>query len=147
MADEQYIDLQLSRRNFDEQVSDRDYVDLLRANNGDLQTVSGRHNLAQAVINRLLTRKGELRRLGHPQYGSRLYQLVGELNNARVRGLAEIYIRESLAQESRIAEITAIEFAPVSRSQGRNVMQAAISVLPVGEQSPFTISIPINTEG
>ncbi len=147
MADETYIDLRLSRRNFDEQVSDRDYVDLLRANNGDLKTVDGRENLAQAIINRLLTRKGELRRLGHPQYGSRLYQLVGELNNARVRGMAEIYIRESLAHEKRIVEITRIEFAPISRSQGRNVMQASISVLPTGSQSPITIAIPINTEG
>ena len=147
MADQYHIDLHLSRRNFDEQVSDRDYVDLLWSNNGDLKTVDGRQNLAQAMINRLLTRKGELRKLGHPQYGSRLYQLVGELNNARVRGLAEIYIRESLGQESRIVEITQIEFAPVSRSQGRNVMQASISILPVGSSDPITITIPINTEG
>ena len=81
--------------------SDRDPVDLLSAAGGDVQTVTGRENLAQAIVNRLLTRRGELTGLGHPDYGSRLHLLVGELNNARTRGLAELYIRDSLAQEPR----------------------------------------------
>ena len=102
-------DLKLTRRDFDQQVSDRDTVDLITSASGDLQTVSARANLGQAIINRLFTRKGELTKLGHPGYGSRLYQLIGELNNTRVKGLAELYIRESLAAEERIEAITRID--------------------------------------
>ena len=101
-------DIQLTRRTFNQQVSDRDKVDLALARDGDLATVEGYANLAQAIINRLLTRKGELKKLGHPNYGSRLHTLVGELNNFRIQGRAEIYIRECPAQEKRIQEVTSI---------------------------------------
>ncbi|MGV2388060.1 MAG UNVERIFIED_CONTAM: hypothetical protein LVR29_06225 [Microcystis novacekii LVE1205-3] len=38
---------------------------------GDLGAIEGQTNLRQAILNRLLTRKGELAKLGHPDYGSR----------------------------------------------------------------------------
>lgn len=139
-----FKDLQLNWRRFNRMASDRDYVDLSVAPGGDLQTVSGRANLAQAIINRLLTRKGELSRLGHPNYGSRLYQLTGELNNNRIRGLAEIYIRESLAQERRIEEVSWIEFQPPSRGIDRNLLLIRIGVKPVGNTEAFAIELPLN---
>lgn len=148
MADDFFFqDLQLTRRAFNRQVSDRDKVDLNPSARGDLGTVSGRQNLAQAIINRLLTRRGELAHLGHPNYGSRLYQLIGEPNNTRIRGLAEIYIRECLAQEQRVAEITYITFKPPSRGIERSVLEITIGVKPAGEAEEFTITIPINLEG
>ena len=136
-------DLKLTRRDFDHQTSDREGVDLVRSPSGDLTTVEGRPLLAQAIINRLLTRKGELAALGHPTYGCRLYELVGELNNARTRGRAELYIRESLAQEPRIAEITEVAFALPDRQLGRNTLTAAISLVPVGDHNPLTVEVPI----
>ena len=57
----------------------------LQTERGDLKLVRGRANLAQAVLNRLFTRQGALARLGHPDYGSRLYLLPGEPNNRRTR--------------------------------------------------------------
>ena len=141
------IDLQLTRRAFGQRVSDRDKVDLVTASDGDLKTVRGRANLAQAILNRLFTRRGELTQLGHPAYGSRLHQLVGELNNARVQGLAELYIRESLAQEPRIAEITDIVFAPPSRGEGRSMLQITVTVRPVGQDALLNVTIPINLGG
>ena len=77
MTIEQYKDLQLTRRGFEVLTSNRDYVSLLSEKGGDLDTVSGRTNMAQAIVNRLLTRRGELSKLGHPDYGSRLHELVG----------------------------------------------------------------------
>src|SRR5947209_14155752 len=53
----------------------------------DLQVVSGTDNLAQAVLMRLLTPRGELAALGHPEYGSRLHELVGRQNTATTRNL------------------------------------------------------------
>jgi len=140
-------DIQLTRRLFDQLTSDREVVDLIASASGDVQTVSGRENLAQAIVNRLFTRKGELARLGHPNYGSRLYELIGEPNNARVRGLAELYIRESLAQEPRLEAITSITFAAPSRGFTRNLLEITISVKPVGEATQLTFVIPLNLEG
>jgi phage gp46-like protein len=112
---------------------------------GDLGTVDGRKNLSQAIVNRFYTRRGELTKLGHPEYGSRLYLLMGEPNNIRTRQLAELYIRECLAQESRIAEIKEISFEPPSRNLEKiNVLLATIILKPVGESSDFNIQLAIN---
>lgn len=112
---------------------------------GDLGTIDGRSNLAQAILNRFYTRQGELTALGHPDYGSRLHLLIGEINNVRTRQLAELYIRECLSQESRIAEILQITFEPPSRDLGkRNVLTATISLRPVGESLPLTVQIAVN---
>lgn len=144
MSNEQfYQDLHLSRRSFDREVSDRHYVDLQASARRDLQTVTGRENLAQAIINRLLTRKGELARLGHPNYGSRLHLLVGELNNIRIRGKAEIYIRESLAQESRIKEVVQVRFAEPERGMDRNVLRTEIVILPKTSDQEIVVEVPI----
>ncbi len=140
-------DLNLTRRSFDQQVSDRESVDLIPSDRGDLQTISSRANLAKAIINRLFTDKGELSKLGHSNYGSRLHQLIGEMNNTRIRGLAEIYIRECLAMESRIEEITQISFEQPSQGIDRSMLKVTISVKPVGQENEITLTIPIYLEG
>lgn len=143
-------DLFLTRRSLGDQSSDRFAVDL-QAGGGDLRLVSGRANLAQAILNRLLTRRGEIADLGHPDYGSRLYQLIGEPNTRRTHALADLYIRESLAGEERIAEIVAIQVTPPAlRVDLRNVLQIQISVLPIAElagQELLTLSLTMNLEG
>jgi phage baseplate assembly protein W len=143
MPDDFGKDLRLTRRAFDQMTSDREPVDLLAAAGGDLRTVAGRENLAQAIVNRLLTRRGELAGLGHPGYGSRLHLLVGELNNARTRGLAEIYIRESLAQEPRIQAVVRVAFAPPARGLGRETFSVSITVQPVGGGDDLTLILPL----
>jgi phage baseplate assembly protein W len=136
-------DLFLTGRALDAQTSDRQGVDLA-SERGDIRLVSGRANLAQAVINRLLTRQGELAGLGHPDYGSRLYMLVGEVNNRRTQALAELYIREALASEPRIREVTAVSFAPASlRPDTRSLLEITIAALPLDEAEPLTITIAL----
>jgi phage gp46-like protein len=148
MASDLFLkDLKLTRRSFDQQVSDRDHVDLISFAGGDLQTVSSRSNLMQAIINRLFTRKGELAKLGHPEYGSRLHRLVGELNNIRIKGLAELYIRQSLSGEPRVAEIIEISFSQPSRGDDRTMLKTQISLKPAGSDEPLTLVIPISLEG
>jgi phage baseplate assembly protein W len=71
----------------------------------DIGTVTGRDNLGQAIMMRLLTPTGELAPLGHPEYGSRLHELVGRENTETNRNLARLYILQSLQMEPRIAEI------------------------------------------
>jgi len=146
-GDPLFKDIKLTRRAFEQMTSDREPVDLISSAGSDLGTVAGRANLAQAIINRLLTRRGELARLGHPNYGSRLHLLVGELNNARTRGLAGIYIRECLAQEPRIQEVTEVTFAPLSRGIERDTLQVTVRVRPVGDDEDLTLFIPLQVGG
>jgi len=136
-------DLFLTRRAFDQMSSDRLGVDLA-IERGDLKVVSERANLAQAVVNRLLTRRGELTDLGHPDYGSRLYQLIGEPNSRRTYAVAELYIREALAGEPRIQEIVAITFAPPSpRPDKRSLLEVSIVIQPVEPAEPLAITTQI----
>lgn len=140
---EQFKDIKLSNRSFGTMTSDREFVNLVSDTGGDLDTTTGRENLAQAIINRLLTRRGELAQLGHPEYGSRLHELVGELNNLRLRALAELYIRDCLAQESRIEKVRYVTFEPPARGIDRNVLKATIGVKAVGEEQDLGILLPI----
>lgn len=124
-------DLFLTRRSLSSLTSNRLAVDLQSAA-GDLRLTHGRANLAQAILNRLFTRQGEMEGLGHPEYGSRLYQLIGEPNTRRTHALADLYIRECLAEEERIAEIIDITITPPSlRSDLRNVLEMRITVRPI----------------
>jgi len=138
------LDLRLSGRYPGQLISDRELVDF-SIEKGDLATSQGLGNLAQAIVNRLCTRKGELAALGHPDYGSRLYQLVGELNNTRTRALAELYIRECLVAEPRVEEIIKILFdSPSWDYYNRNTLNVTLIVKPVAEETPLTLSLSLN---
>lgn len=144
MSDQAYTDLALTRRSFEQLTSDREQTDIVVQGGGDLQTVGGRESLAQAIINRLLTRKGELAKLGHPAYGSRLHLLAGEPNNVRTQARADFYLRECLAQESRIEEVRFIEFAVPNRLDTRSTLQVSIGIRPKESTQLLLLDIPLN---
>jgi phage baseplate assembly protein W len=96
----------------------------------DFVTVGGRDNLGQALVTRLLTPKGELAPLGHPAYGSRLHEVIGQLNTPTTRNLAKLFIIESLKAERRIESIESVEVTP--HPVERSLILIAISVKPVG---------------
>lgn len=76
-----------------------------------LATLTGRENLAQALILRLLTPRGSLASLGHGSYGSRLSELIGAPKNASTRALCRSYVLEVVAQEPRVEDTAvALEF-------------------------------------
>jgi phage baseplate assembly protein W len=138
------IDILLTQRQSGQYLSDRELVDLKA--NRDLATTKGINNLAQAIINRLSTRQGELTALGHPNYGSRLHQLVGQGNNTRSRAFAELYIRECLAQEPRIAEVLEIVFPPTNRILENNTLKIIINIKPAGIETPSPLNIALNLD-
>ena len=110
----------------------------------DLVRVSGRANLAQAVSIRLLTPVGELAPLGHPEYGSRLPNLIGERRTETTRNLAKLYVIEALKQERRIAEV--VEVAVVDHPGERHRIDIAIRVRPIEDGAvldlgPFTLDL------
>jgi phage baseplate assembly protein W len=119
-------------------------VDIHVAKSGDIGTVSGRKNLGQAILHRLLTRKGELIEIGHPDYGSRLHELIGEPNNERTRELVSMYIKECLIQEPRVKEIVELKITPLR--DNRSAVTVDITVLPIKSKVPMNLVFPFYLE-
>ncbi len=110
----------------------------------DLGSVSGIPNLAQAVIMRLLTPRGELSELAHPDYGSRLHELIGQQNTENTRNLIKLYILESLQLEPRIAQVVDVSVTPDPVINDR--VNVLLKVQPIGETQtvvigPFTLEL------
>lgn len=74
----------------------------------DLESVTGVGNLQQALLLRFLTPLGELEVLGHPDYGSRLHELIGELNSQTNRDRAKLYALQALLAEPRVKEVKSL---------------------------------------
>ena len=93
----------------------------------ELRTVSGRENLGQALILRLLTPRGALTELGHAEYGSRLGELIGRRKIASTRGLAKAYVLEAVKQELRVEDkVVGFRFLPAS--EGPSDLRFELSV-------------------
>ncbi len=119
-------------------------VDLTISPTGDLETVSEEMNVGQAVISRIRTRKGELLDLGHRQFGSRLYELVGEPNNEATRELVRNIAKETLSADPRIREIRRIDVKP-SRSDPHRV-DLEITVVAIRSETPINVVYPFYLE-
>jgi phage baseplate assembly protein W len=106
-----------------------------------LAAVSGRENLAQAVTLRLLTGKGSLEALGHPQYGCRLTELIGRENNETNRQLARLYTLEALAQEPRVKEVTGLAVEPVPGQP--DTLRISFSILPLDDDDALSLALDV----
>jgi phage baseplate assembly protein W len=107
----------------------------------DLNTYSGAENLVQALVLRLLTPRGELAVLGHPDYGSRLAELIGDLNTETTRNLVKLYTLEALAADPRVEKVLSVTVAQSRRDRAQvdiNVtLQAIRSDTPLNFVFPF----------
>lgn len=111
----------------------------------DLRTVEGVENLQQALLLRFLTPVGELASLGHPRYGSRLHELIGELNNDTTRGRIKMYVLQALAEEPRVSEVVSVTVTPSPRDPVR--VDVRVRLLPIGEASPLNLVFPVSLAG
>ena len=108
----------------------------------DLATVEGRENLAQALVLRLLTPRGTLGPLGHPDYGSRLGELVGEAKTEVQRARCRAFVLECVAQEPRVEDAaTELVFDPLQESIDSFVF--LLGVRPVGGGDPVTLGLEL----
>jgi phage baseplate assembly protein W len=107
----------------------------------DYDTIDGRDNLGQAILMRLLTPMGELTELGHPEYGSRLNDLLGQPNSETRRSLAKLFVLEALANEPRVEKV--LEVTVTGRTQRtdeqRHLVDILIRVQPAGATDSVTI--------
>lgn len=114
-----------------------------RASTGPV-LVSGRHNLGQALILRLLTPRGELAGLGHAAYGSRLHELIGTNKTEAGRALCKAFVLEAIAQEPRV-EATVVGFAFDIAGEGPSELRFVVTVQPVDSSEPITIALGVDT--
>jgi phage baseplate assembly protein W len=103
----------------------------------DLTLISGRENLGQAILMRILTPMGELAALAHPDYGCRLWDLIGRPNTATTRNLMKLHILEALALEPRVAKVLKVSVDDVPGTRGTVAIE--IAVLPVAASNPIVI--------
>ena len=111
----------------------------------DLQTIRDTDNLKQALLLRFLTPVGELTQLGHPDYGSRLSELIGELNNDANRNLAKMFVLQALALEPRVQQV--LNVTVTQNSARRNQMDIAVSLKAITSQAPLNLVFPFFLQG
>jgi hypothetical protein len=104
----------------------------------DLQTLQDAQNLQQALLLRFITRQGDLAPLGHPDYGSRLYTLIGELNNQVNRNLAKLFVLEALAAEPRIANVQSVDVTAGARDR----IDIRVALVAIGSDTPLDLVFP-----
>ncbi len=112
----------------------------------DLDAAAGVDNLEQAIANRLKTRRGELAPLGHPDYGSRHHELIGEPNIERTRNLIKLYVLRALRREPRIAKVLSLDVRAEHRPP-RDTVRIEIEVQPLEFPSPLNLVVPFSFGG
>lgn len=111
---------------------------------GDLGVAEGRDNLVQALLIRLNTPREELAGLGHPDYGSRLFELIGRPNTVSTRNLVRLFTIDALRREPRVGEITSLVVASPGRPPDR--VDVSVSLRPIEEQAPLNLVFSVNLE-
>jgi phage baseplate assembly protein W len=111
----------------------------------DVETVGEVQSLQQALLLRFMTHLGEMAILGHPDYGSRLFELIGELNNDTNRAIAKLYTLEALQAEPRVAEVLSVDVTQNLSSPARVDIQ--VSVMAIESNIPVNLVFPFFFEG
>jgi phage baseplate assembly protein W len=144
------VDLQLLR-NLDRRKSSRDAGNDLATTRRpgiagvDLDKLTGADNLVQALFLRFLTPMGELTVLGHPNYGSRLGDLIGELNNETSRNRAKLFVLEAIAAEPRVKEVRSV--IVTQDKSDRTRMNINVSLTTIDSDTPLNLVFPFYLEG
>jgi phage baseplate assembly protein W len=108
----------------------------------DLHVVTGRENLAQALVLRLLTPVGSLAGLGHAAYGSRLAELIGRRKDAAARNLARVFVLEAVAAEPRVrSTAVSLDFHPDQETPDSLVF--TLVVAPVDGSDPVAVTATV----
>lgn len=111
----------------------------------DLDVVDGVDQAVQFLVNRLMTRKGELAPLGHPGYGSRHHELIGQPNTERTRNLLKVHVLEALRQEPRVATVLRCTIDPGPRP--RDVVRVLLTVRLIDQPTPLNLVVPVELGG
>lgn len=111
----------------------------------DLATLEQVENLQQALLLRFLTQPGELAQLGHPDYGCRLYELIGEPNTETNRNRAKLYTLLALQAEPRVKEVLSVTVT-TRRSEPSRV-DISVKVKAIDSDTVLNLVFPFFFEG
>ena len=111
----------------------------------DADLVAGIDNAVQAVIHRIKTLKGELAALGHPEYGSRHHELIGQPNVERTRALIKLHVLDAMRHEPRVVKVLACDVTPAHRPP-RDVVRITMTMQMVDEIEPRNLVVPFSLE-
>ena len=111
----------------------------------DLRTIDGPEAIGQALVNRLKTRRGELAALGHPTYGSRHHELIGEPNTERTRNLVKFHVLAALRQEPRLERIVAVNVR-AEHEPPRETVRIEATVQLIDEPTALNLVVPFSLE-
>ena len=107
---------------------------------GEMQRISGKANLVQALTLRLLVDTGEIACLGKPRYGTRIRDLIGEpLDRANLE-LIRRYVRQALLQDPRVAEVTRLIVRPRESEPGAVEVLAVVTAVN-GEEADVEVTL------
>ena len=109
----------------------------------DLVPVGGLDALTQAIANRVKTRQGELADLGHPTYGSRHHELLGEPNVQRTRDLIKLYVLQALRDEPRIRRVVSVSVLP-EHAPPRETVRIDLTVEVIDAPVPLNLAVPFS---
>lgn len=112
--------------------------------NNDLAALAGFENLQQALLLRFLTEVGELAHLGHPGYGSRLHELIGEPNTETTRNRAKLYALQALSDEARVASVRSVVVTTHPSDRTRLEIRASVVAVDLGT---VDILVPVPLTG
>jgi phage baseplate assembly protein W len=109
----------------------------------DLASTSGVDAAVQFLVDRLKTQQGELAALGHPEYGSRHHELIGEPNVDRTRNLIKLYVLEALRLEPRIEKVVSAKVY-ATHTPPRETVQIDVTVLLLEADEPLNFVVPFS---
>ena len=106
--------------------------------NNDFELVSNTNNLEQAVKTRLLTKQGTLET--HPQFGSKLYTLIGKNMDDTTLNSAGTFVHQAIADEPRIQEIISIniDFRII---EGKKTLVIFLELTPIDSDVPLNLVV------
>jgi phage baseplate assembly protein W len=109
----------------------------------DLGVAEGVPAAVQLFVNRLKTHRGELAPLGHPEYGSRHHELIGQPNVERTRALIKLHVLEALSHEPRIEKVLRCDVTP-AHDPPRDVVRIVLALQVVAEPKPQLLVVPFD---
>ena len=110
----------------------------------DLETLTGADNLVQALLLRFLTSVGELTVLGHPDYGSRLAELIGELNSETNRNRAKLFVLQALGAEPRVQKVLSVQVTQSRKDP--TLMDIRVSLKAIDSDTPLNLVFTFSPE-
>lgn len=110
--------------------------------NLDLAAASDGDCLRQALMLRLLTPLGSLSELGHPDYGSRLHELIGRPSDLAARRLAKAFVLLALRAERRVEAALDVT-VDTPQQQDTHTLRIFIRVQPKGGLDALSLGIEV----